>query len=70
MSIWDGTSQPEWEREAEARADAWRGDQHENLAELEGSAEQWRGDAHTDDWPESLAGPEYWLNKKRLDDGE
>ena len=23
--------------------------------------EAWRGDLHLDDWPESLAGPEYWL---------
>ncbi|HEY8256044.1 MAG TPA: hypothetical protein VIG08_00145 [Gemmatimonadales bacterium] len=26
--------------------------------------EAWRGDIHCDDWPENLAGPEYWLYKK------
>jgi hypothetical protein len=28
----------------------------------------WRGDLHMDDWPESLAGPEYWLYKKQRDE--
>jgi hypothetical protein len=27
-------------------------------------SEAWRGDLHLDDWPENLAGPEYWLYKK------
>ena len=31
-------------------------------------AEVWRGDLHTDDWPENLAGPEYWLYKNQGDD--
>jgi len=30
--------------------------------------EAWRGDLHLDDWPESLAGPEYWLYKNQNDD--
>jgi hypothetical protein len=31
--------------------------------------EAWRGgDLHVDDWPESLAGPEYWLYKKQRDE--
>ena len=30
--------------------------------------EAWRGDLHLDDWPESLAGPEYWLYKNQSDD--
>ncbi len=30
--------------------------------------EAWRGDLHLDDWPEDLAGPEYWLYKKKRDD--
>ncbi len=30
-------------------------------------AEAWRGDIHMDDWPESLAGPEYWLYKNQGD---
>jgi hypothetical protein len=28
----------------------------------------WRGELHTDDWPENLAGPEYWLYKKERDE--
>jgi hypothetical protein len=31
-------------------------------------AEAWRGDLHSDDWPENLAGPEYWLYKKQRDE--
>jgi hypothetical protein len=27
-------------------------------------SEAWRGDVHLGDWPENLAGPEYWLYKK------
>lgn len=27
----------------------------------------WKGDVHQDDWPEDLAGPEYWLFKKQRD---
>lgn len=30
--------------------------------------EAWRGDLHLDDWPENLAGPEYWLFKNQRDD--
>jgi len=30
--------------------------------------ESWRGSLHQDDWPESLAGPEYWLYKKQRDE--
>ncbi len=26
--------------------------------------EAWRGDIHVDNWPEEMAGPEYWLNKR------
>jgi hypothetical protein len=29
-----------------------------------GDPEAWRGDVHLGDWPENLAGPEYWLYKK------
>ena len=28
----------------------------------------WRGELHLDDWPENLAGPEYWLYKKQRDE--
>jgi hypothetical protein len=31
-------------------------------------SEAWRGELHQDDWPESLAGPEYWLYKKQRDE--
>ena len=30
--------------------------------------ETWRGVLHQDDWPENLAGPEYWLYKKQRDE--
>ena len=30
--------------------------------------EAWRGDLHLDDWPENLAGPEYWLYKNERDE--
>jgi hypothetical protein len=30
--------------------------------------EAWRGEIHLDDWPESLAGPEYWLYKNQGED--
>jgi hypothetical protein len=30
--------------------------------------EAWRGDLHLGEWPESLAGPEYWLYKKEQGD--
>jgi hypothetical protein len=42
-----------------------------NMPEAEweqADAEAWRGDLHQDDWPESLAGPEYWLYKKQRDE--
>jgi hypothetical protein len=34
----------------------------------QGASEAWRGDLHLDDWPENLAGPEYWLYKKQRDE--
>jgi hypothetical protein len=30
--------------------------------------ERWRGDMHSDQWPEELAGPEYWLYKRLGED--
>ncbi len=36
--------------------------------ESEADAETWRGELHQDDWPENLAGPEYWLYKKQRDE--
>lgn len=29
--------------------------------------EVWRGEEQQDDWPEGLAGPEYWLYKRDRD---
>ena len=36
--------------------------------ESEAESETWRGEFHQDDWPENLAGPEYWLYKKQRDE--
>jgi hypothetical protein len=36
--------------------------------ESELDSDAWRGELHQDDWPESLAGPEYWLYKKQRDE--
>ncbi|HEY9013840.1 MAG TPA: hypothetical protein VIM84_02105 [Gemmatimonadales bacterium] len=41
----------------------WRSGEDEDQAES-----VWRGDLHLDDWPENLAGPEYWLYKKQRDE--
>ena len=32
--------------------------------------EAWRGDVHLGEWPEELAGPEYWLYKKQGEEEE
>jgi hypothetical protein len=32
------------------------------------AAESWRGELHLGEWPENLAGPEYWLYKKQQGD--
>jgi hypothetical protein len=37
-------------------------------SESEADAEAWRGAIHQADWPENLAGPEYWLYKKQRDE--
>jgi hypothetical protein len=31
------------------------------------SNEAWRGNEHLEGWPEELAGPEYWLYRRRQD---
>jgi hypothetical protein len=41
----------------------WRAAEEEDQEE-----NTWRGDLHLDDWPENLAGPEYWLYKKQRDE--
>jgi hypothetical protein len=32
------------------------------------SSDTWRGNLHLGDWPENLAGPEYWLYKRMCDE--
>ncbi len=32
--------------------------------------EAWRGDVHLADWPEELAGPEYWMFKLLVAGGD
>ena len=51
---WEGAGDLPWDKPAES----WEPD----------DAEAWRGNIHVNDWPESLAGPEYWLNKQENDD--
>ncbi|MBA3344683.1 MAG: hypothetical protein H0T44_05190 [Gemmatimonadales bacterium] len=33
-----------------------------------GDGDGWRGKLHLGDWPEDLAGPEYWLYKRQRDE--
>jgi hypothetical protein len=40
----------------------------ETDCDCEAEADNWRGELHPDDWPENLAGPEYWLYKKQRDE--
>ena len=40
----------------------------ENSVDEDKADDTWRGDLHFDDWPENLAGPEYWLYKKQRDE--
>lgn len=40
----------------------------DEYADSEDADESWRGDVHLDDWPEQLAGPEYWLYKNEQDE--
>ncbi|MGH7673699.1 MAG: hypothetical protein ACREMV_00380 [Gemmatimonadales bacterium] len=56
---WSPESEHDDELEALLRSDdeSWRSDAH--LAD-----ESWRGDMHLADWPEALAGPEYWMFKQ------
>jgi len=41
----------------------WETEPPEEVEEPEEQA-PWRGDEHLPDWPEELAGPEYWLYKR------
>lgn len=62
MSVWDGgwPDQPEEEREWE----------DEEIEDDDPPPESWRGDQHLEDWPEDLAGPEYWFFRRWEDDEE
>ena len=51
----------EFEKLFASDTESWRG-------ELHGEDESWRGDAHLADWPEHLAGPEYWMFKERAEE--
>lgn len=37
-------------------------------SETESDSQAWQGELYHDDWPENLAGPEYWLYKKQRDE--
>ncbi len=47
----------EFEQLFASDTESWRGELHRG-------DESWRGDVHFADWPEQLAGPEYWMYKK------
>ncbi len=57
---WGGRDDDDLERLLAQDREAWRGDVH-------GDAEAWRGGEHFADWPESAAGPEYWMFKRAAD---
>jgi hypothetical protein len=56
----DETGQP-WESGGDL---PWQTEEDESQTE----SHTWRGEVHLDDWPENLAGPEYWLYKKNRDE--
>ena len=49
-----------------ATREAWRGELHrdEQAWRPESGGETWRGAEHLAEWPESAAGPEYWMYKR------
>lgn len=58
-----------WRGDVHHEDESWRG---ETLAVWEGDVEDtlpsasddaWRAGVHFDEWPEDLAGPEYWMFK-------
>ena len=65
MSCWDGS----FERPEEERENDWIPPSEKDEYEP-ANPDGWRGDEHMEDWPLGLAGPEYWLYLKRLEDGE
>ncbi len=66
MMGWDDESPPmPWETEGDL---PWVSD----VVEWEApDPDAWRGTVHQSDWPEELAGPEYWMYKRaEQSDGE
>jgi len=61
LSCWDGFSPP-------GRHEDGDGDDWVDSDDLEDDHAPWRGDQHLDDWPENLAGPEYWLYRSEVDE--
>ncbi len=49
-----------------ATRETWRGALHrdEEAWRPESGEEAWRGTEHLAEWPESAAGPEYWMYKR------
>ncbi len=49
--------------------EAWRGELHRDVEawRAETDATAWRGDIHLADWPESSAGPEYWMYRREAE---
>lgn len=57
-----------WRGDRHRDDESWRGDVHRPEDSWQGVADgddqSWRGEVHFRDWPEMLAGPEYWMYKK------
>ena len=62
----DDAGDDELERFLAEKREAWRGDLHaeDEPWQSEEDPSAWRGDAHLPDWPESSAGPEYWMYRR------
>ena len=62
----DDASDDELERLLAEKREAWRGVLHgeDEPWQPEADPSAWRGDVHLPDWPESSAGPEYWMYRR------
>jgi hypothetical protein len=62
----DDQGEDELERLFAQEREAWRGDVHrdDQAWRTDPSEDGWRGDEHFADWPETSAGPEYWMYKR------
>ncbi len=67
---WGGRDDDDLERLFAQDREAWRGDVHRDAEpwRWDSSDEAWRGGEHFADWPESAAGPEYWMFKRAADE--